>query len=87
MWRPVRRGLKLLQQGFAHPAHGGQPDGVLGGEVLEHRTLRDADRRGDVAGGDQRRARFARQTQGGLDDLGLAFFGGEAGLHVGRVRL
>jgi hypothetical protein len=80
----VRRGLKLPKQGFAHPAHGGQPDGVLGGEVLEHRTLRDADRCGDVAGGDQRRARFARQTQGGFNDLGLAFFGGEAGLHAGR---
>jgi hypothetical protein len=51
--------------------------------VLEDRTLCDADLRGDVGGSDQRWADLARQTQGGLDDLDLALFGGETDLHRG----
>ena len=77
----ISGGLQPFQQSFPHPAHGGEPDGALGGEVLEDRALRDADGRGDVPGGDQGWAGLSRQPQGCGHDFGLAYFGGQPRLH------
>jgi hypothetical protein len=63
------------------PPHGGQPERVLGGEVLEQGALGEADGAGDVGGRDERRAGVAGKCERRADDVGLALFGGQSCVH------
>jgi len=76
--RLAGRAIDHAQQAGTYPVHDCDPDRLLGREMPEDRSLRDADEIGDGLRGDVVHALRDGQIDCGLDDLVLSLLGAQS---------